>query len=260
MRRDLFKRAIVRRPGRNFAEGLTTFTGEAPDYEKALAQHEAYCAALERCGMELVRLEVDLARPDSTFVEDVAVVTEEFAVVTRPGTPSRAGEVDGIREPLGRFFGEIHEIVAPGTLDGGDVCEAGKHFFIGVSHRTNEEGARQLAAVVGQRGYGSSFVDIRGMKGILHLKSGVACVGERQLVVWEELADREEFGGYDLIRVTPEENYAANCVHVNDHVLIAEGFPKLAAALGERGFATLTLDVSESRKMDGGLSCLSLRF
>jgi dimethylargininase len=250
----------VRRPGPNFADGLTTFVGERPDYERALAQHEAYCAALERCGLDVVRLEADIAHPDSTFVEDVAVVTADFAVVTRPGAASRSCEVAGIREPLGRFFSDLQEIAAPGTLDGGDICEAGWHFFIGISERTNEEGARQLASIVARSGYSASLVDIRGMKSILHLKSGIACVGERQLVVWEEMAEREEFRGYELIRVVPEENYAANCVRVNEHVLIATGFPKLAAALSTRGLATLTLDVSEFEKMDGGLSCLSLRF
>jgi dimethylargininase len=256
----LFNTAIVRRPGENFADGLTTFVGEAPDYENALVQHEAYCAALEQCGLNVVRLEADLTHPDATFVEDVAVVTADFAVVTRPGAQSRRSEVDGIRGPLSRFFAMMHEITAPGTLDGGDICKAGKHFFIGISERTNEDGAQQLAAILERHGRSASFIDIRGMKNILHLKSGIACVAERQLVVWKELAGHEQFRGYDLICVAPEENYAANCVRVNDRVLIAMGFPRIAAALAERGFTTLAIEVSEFQKMDGGLSCLSLRF
>ncbi len=256
----MFKHAIVRRPGKNFADGLASFKGAPPDYENALGQHDAYCAALERCGLAVVRLEPDLEHPDSTFVEDVAVLAQNSAIIARPGARSREREVDGIREPLKKFFQTIHEIEAPGTLDGGDICEAEKHFFIGVSRRTNEGGAKQLAAFLARDGYTSSLVDIRAMKSILHLKSGVACVDDRQLVVMEELAAREEFRGYELIRVAPGENYAANCVRVNEHVLIPVGFPAIGGELARRGFRLVPLDVSEFRKMDGGLSCLSLRF
>jgi dimethylargininase len=256
----LFKQAIVRQPSKNFAEGLTTFQGPPPNYETVLEQHEAYCAALERCGLKLTRLEADQAHPDSTFVEDVAVLTRDAAVLTRPGAKTRAGEVEAIREPLKKFFQSIHEITAPGTLDGGDICEAGNHFFIGISRRTNESGAQQLAAFLAQSGYSSSLVDVRAMTSILHLKSGIACIEKRQLVVMEEMAERPEFRGYDLIRVAPDETYAANSVRVNEYVLIPAGFPKLAAELTQRGFQLLPLDVSEFRKMDGGLSCLSLRF
>lgn len=256
----MFKRAIVRRPGENFAQGLTSFKGAPLDYGKALEQHDAYCTALERCGLEVVRLAADLAHPDSTFVEDVAVLTRDAAILTHPGARSREGEVDGIREPLRKFFQTIHEIEAPGTLDGGDICEAGKHFFIGVSRRTNEEGAKQLADFLAQDGYTTSLVDIRAMKSILHLKSGVAWVGDLELVVMEELAGLEGFRGYELVRVAPEESYAANCVRVNEHVLIPVGYPAIEGELARRGFRLVPLDVSEFRKMDGGLSCLSLRF
>jgi dimethylargininase len=259
-REVLYKHAIVRRPGENFAEGLTSIKGSPADYKKALEQHEAYCAALERCGVEVVRLEADLAHPDSTFVEDVAVLTRDSAILTRPGAKSREGEVDGIREPLGKFFQAIHEIKSPGTIDGGDICEAGTHFFIGVSRRTNEEGAKQLAAFLARDGYTTSFVDIRAMKSILHLKSGIAYVGDGKLVVMEELAGREEFRGYELIRVARDESYAANCVRVNGYILIPAGFPKIARELIAQGFRVLELEVSEFQKMDGGLSCLSLRF
>ena len=256
----MFKQAIVRSPGKNFADGQTTHQGPPPNLKKTIEQHEAYCAALEHCGLRITRLEADQAHPYSTFVEDVAVLTRDAAVLTRPGAKTRAGEVQAIREPLEKFFKTIHEITSPGTLDGGDICEAGNHFFIGISRRTNESGAKQLAGFLAQSGYSSSVVDIRAMKSILHLKSGIACIAERQIVVMEEMAERPEFCGYDLIRVAPEEAYAANCVRVNSFVLISTGFPKLEAELTRRGFQLLPLEVSEFRKMDGGLSCLSLRF
>ena len=256
----MFTHAIVRPPGPNFADGLTTFKGEPPDFHKALAQHEAYCAALERCGLELVRLRADPKYPDSTFVEDVAVVTNRLAILTRPGAATRAGEVESMREPLQRFFPAIHRISAPGTLDGGDVCQAGNRFFIGISQRTNEEGATQLASFLGKAGYASSLIDIRGMKGILHLKSGLASLANDQLVASRDLADVHDFREYGILRVAPEEAYAANCVRVNRHVLIPAGFPRLSDQLANRGFQPLELDTSEFRKMDGGLSYLSLRF
>ncbi len=151
-------------------------------------------------------------------------------------------------------------ILAPGTVDGGDICEAEDHFFIGLSHRTNEEGAGQLTAHLAELGYTSSNVDIREMASILHLKSGISYIGDNTLVVMEEIAASEGFRAFNLIQVCAEEGYAANCVRVNDRVLVASGFPRFTAELRARGFNPLVLDMSEFQKMDGGLSCLSLRF
>jgi dimethylargininase len=129
-----------------------------------------------------------------------------------------------------------------------------------VSKRTNEEGARQLAAFLAAEGYTSSVIDVRGMSTILHLKSGISFIGKNTLVVMEEMAGNAQFEGYELLRVSAAESYAANCVRVNERVLIAAGFPEVVKELVERGFDPLVLDMSEFQKMDGGLSCLSLRF
>lgn len=145
-------------------------------------------------------------------------------------------------------------------LDAGDICGAEDHFFLGVSHRTNDEGARQLAAQLAGLGYTSSVIDVRGITSILHLKSGIPYIGDDTLVVMEEMAENEQFTGYQLIRVSLEESYAANCVRVNDRVLVAAGYPVLTADLVRHGFHPLVLDTSEFQKMNGGLSCLSLRF
>jgi dimethylargininase len=259
----MFKRAIIRKPGETFSQGLTSVgqgvLGE-PDFARTVMQHDAYCKALQVCGLELTILDKDLEHPDSTFVEDTAVLTTNAAILTRPGAESREGEVARIRDSVSRFFKKIYEIQAPGTLDGGDICEAENHFFIGVSHRTNEEGARQLSHYLSLEGCTASNVDIRSMTSILHLKSGIAYIGNNTLVLMEELADRPEFQNYRIIRVSEEESYAANCVRVNDYVLLPKGFPKLEADLHRCGFNPMVLDMSEYRKMDGGLSCLSLRF
>jgi dimethylargininase len=256
----VFKNAIVRIPGENFADGLTTVDLGVPDFAKVLQQHTAYCQALEECGLKLTTLPADLQHPDSTFVEDTAVLTERGAILARPGAESRAGEVAAIRADIADFFAKLLAIEAPGTLDGGDVCEAGAHFFLGLSQRSNEEGVRQLEAHLDELGYTSSVVDVRGMTSILHLKSGIAYIGPKTLVVIKEMSDDPLFRDYELILVSPEESYAANCVRVNGRVLVPAGCPKLLAQLKTRGFDPLPLEMSEFRKMDGGLSCLSLRF
>lgn len=272
----MLSRAIVRPPAPNFSTGLTTVDLGTPDYERALKQHEAYCLALEQSGLTLTRLAPDPLHPDSTFVEDTAVLTDQCAVLTRPGAVSREGEVSSIKKVLTDLYADVLSIQPPGTVDGGDVCEAGDHFFIGISKRTNEAGAQQLAEMLAPFGYTASFVDIsksgtgvppvahaqdaRATNGILHLKSGLSYLGDNRLVVIDELADRAEFSKYDLVHVNDDEMYAANCVRVNDHVLLAAGYPVLDGKLLELGYQTMALEMSEFEKMDGGLSCLSLRF
>jgi len=256
----LFTHAIVRTPGANFDAGLTTASFGRPLFDLVLKQYESYCQALVVCGLTLTPLEPDLRFPDSTFVEDTAILTPRGAILARPGASSREGEVEVIRPTILNFFPSPRTIDPPGTLDGGDICEAGNHFFIGLSHRTNEEGARQLAVHLAALGYTSSVVDIRPMATILHLKSGISYIGDNNLVVMEEMAEKDKFRNFDLIRVAAEESYAANCVRVNDRVLVAAGFPKLTAELRARRSDPLALEMSEFQKMDGGLSCLSLRF
>ncbi|HET6975616.1 MAG TPA: arginine deiminase family protein [Pyrinomonadaceae bacterium] len=256
----MFSKAIVRPPGANFAAGLTTVDLGVPDLERALKQHEAYCQTLESCGLKLIRLAPDEALPDSTFVEDTAILTSRGAVITRPGAPSRLHETRQIGPLIQEYFATVHSIENPGAVDGGDICEAGDHFFIGVSRRTNEHGAEQLARHLDSFGYSSSLIDIRGVSNILHLKSGLAWLGGQQLVLIEALRGFKEFSGYDVICLDGSEDYAANCLEINGKVLIAGGFPSASRELEHRGYQTIALDMSEFQKMDGGLSCLSLRF
>jgi len=255
-----FDRAIVRPPGSRFAEGLTHAKLGPPDLALAVEQHEAYCRALQDLGLKLLRLDPDPAFPDSTFVEDTAIVTSGGAVLARPGAPSRAGETAAIADLLDRLAIEVRSIVAPGTVDGGDVCEVDGHFLIGISSRTNHEGARQLAAQVAELGYSSATIDIRDLgPGLLHLKSGLSDLGDGRLAVVPELLGRPELARYELVVVDPDDGYAANCVRINGQILVAAGFPRFSAQLDRLGYRVRTLEVSEFRKMDGGLSCLSLR-
>jgi len=255
-----FKHAIVRPPCANFANGLTTSTLGKPRYVDALRQHESYCEALIACGLELTRLAAENDYPDSTFVEDNAIVTDHFAVITRSGAESRVGEIEVIVKCISSTFTAVHEIQAPGTLDGGDICEADSHFFIGISDRTNEAGATQLARIVEKYDYTASFIDIRNTLGLLHLKSGVSYLGDGNLAAIASLAEHPAFNRFEILGVHVDEEYAANCVRVNDAVLVAAGFPKVEELLNTRGYRTVALEMSEFEKMDGGLSCLSLRY
>jgi dimethylargininase len=256
-----FTRAIVRKPGQTFAAGLTTAAAGAPDLAKALGQHDRYCEALGRCGVSITAVPTDDRYPDGTFVEDTAVISGRMAVVTWPGAPTRQGEITSIEAALARYDDlELHRITAPGTVDGGDICQAGKHFFIGQSNRTNAEGARQLAAILASSGYTSSVIDIRHSGSLLHLKSGITFLGDNRMLVVPEVPVSAELARYELLRVPSGEDYAANCIRVNDHVLIAAGYPRLAEMLEGWGYPLISLETSEYRKMDGGLSCLSLRF
>ncbi len=256
-----FTRAIVRPPAPNFAGGLTTVDLGSPNFARALEQHARYCDALVRNGCELITLDADDRFPDSTFVEDTALILPGVgAILTRPGAESRAGEVEAIRPAISMHFATLAEISAPGTLDAGDVCETEHDVFIGLSARTNASGAEQLAEWLASHGRQSTIVDIRDTPGILHLKSGVTALGDGQLLSIDALVSHAAFRDYDIVCTPSGEEYAANCVRVNDVVFLAEGFPHTRAMLRGLGYTLELLDMSEFEKMDGGLSCLSLRF
>jgi len=255
-----FTHALLRPPPPTFARGLTTARESAPDYAQALVQHQAYAAALERCGLAISVLPAEPDYPDSCFVEDVAILTPRGAIITRPGAPSRQGEVETVAAALRVHYPDLARIMPPGTLDGGDICDTGGHFLIGLSARSNDEGARQLAAWLADLGYSSSTIDIRGARGLLHLKSGLSCIGDGRVLLTSDIPAGDTLAPYEQLVVPDHERYAANCVRINDRILIAAGYPQVAAMLDRDGYETIALDMSEFRKMDGGLSCLSLRF
>jgi len=253
---SMFTKAIVRFPAENFDQGISHSGLGKPDYTRALEQHSSYCEALKKCGLDLIYLDADRRFPDSTFVEDTAIVTSNIAVIARPGDQRRLGEEVEIEDVLSEHR-DIERISPPGFIDGGDILQVDSHFFIGLSERSNMEGANQLQAILKKYGYSSSTIDVGNM---LHLKSGVNHVGKNFLVVREELIHHEDLHAFEKVIVPPDENYAANVVLVNDYLLIPKGFPKTKEKLLQSGFTILELEMSEFQKMDGGLSCLSLRF
>jgi dimethylargininase len=252
----MFTRAIVREVPETIAAGIRSADLGKPLYERACEQHDSYVGALERCGLEVTVLGADERYPDSVFIEDTAVVTDRCAILARPGAPARRGEVRAVGEALSKHYENIERIVSPGTLDGGDVLQVGDHFYIGLTRRTNREGAEQLSALLQRYGFGASLVDVGRF---LHLKTGVAYLGGNDLVVAGELVENYGFEGFDKIVVAPEEEYCANCILLEDHVLVAGGYEETKKTIVGRGYEVIELEMSEFRKVDGGLSCLSLR-
>ena len=252
-----FTKAIVRRPCMAMSDGLTSADLGQPDYELALKQHDKYIQALHDCGLDVTVLRSDEQYPDSTFVEDVALLTAACAVITHPGAPSRRGETQSMEEALKTHYTVIEHIQPPDTVDAGDIMMVGSHFYIGLSERTTAKGAAQMIAIFEKHGMTGSTVPL---KHVLHLKSGVAYLEDNFLAAAGSFVGREEFKQFNIIEIGDDESYAANCVWINGTVLVAAGFPKAKEAFEAHGLKTLPLDMSEFQKLDGGLSCLSLRF
>jgi dimethylargininase len=239
------------------ADGITTAKLGAPDYETALRQHLAYVEALRACGLTIITLPADEAFPDSCFVEDTALLTRRCAIVARPGAPTRQGEEAAVLELLPRYFGHIESIVAPGTIEPGDIMMVGDHFYIGLSKRTNAAGAQQMISLLEKHGLGGSTVEIQGM---LHLKTGLSYLENNTLMARGNMLNEPQFATFNIIALAAEEACAANCLWVNGTVLVPTGFPKTAEQIEAAGYPVIAVDVSEFHKLDGGLSCLSLRF
>ena len=256
----MFKNVIVRRPSRSLVNGITSAPELGkPDYELALKQHDNYIEALRDCGVEVTVLDADERYPDSCFVEDVAVLTKTCAIITNPGAETRKGEEKEMIETLKEFYpvDKIEYINTPGTIEGGDVMMVGDHFYVGLSARTNEEGAKQFIKALEKYGYTGSVVPL---EEVLHLKTGLAYLENNNLLVSGEFVYREVFDKFNKIIIDESESYSANCIWVNDKVIVPEGYVKTQKAIEDAGYEVILVDTSEYRKLDGGLSCLSLRF
>lgn len=253
----MFKKAIVRNPCNNIINGITAANLGLPDFSKALKQHQNYFDVLKNCGLEVFIMEADENYPDSTFIEDTALLTPKCAIIMRPGIQSRRGEIDAVAEFLSGHFDCIETITRPGTIEAGDIMMVGKHFYIGISERTNEAGADQLIHILKKYGMSGSKVKLNN---VLHLKTGLAYLENNNLIISGEFLNYPEFKQFNHIIIEQDESYAANCIWVNETVIIPSGFPNSKATIEKTGYKTWEVDVSEFQKLDGGLSCLSLRF
>ena len=252
-----FTRAIVRTPCKRLVKGLTSANMGKLDYNKALEQHHEYIKALKYCGLEVIILPADERYPDSTFVEDTALLTPRCAIFTNPAAKSRKGEIAIIRETIADFYTRIEAVKPPGTVEAGDIMMVGNDFYIGLSERTNEDGAKQMIRIL--RHYGMNGIPIH-MNEALHLKTGLSYIENNYLMITKEFLHEPKFQQFKQLEVSSKETYAANSVWINDRVLVPQGFPNTRALIESAGYETIVIDTSEFRKIDGGLSCLSLRF
>lgn len=249
-----FDRAIVREPADSVVLGLRSGS-EAPAYDRVLAEHRAYVAALEAAGVTVEALPALSEHPDSVFVEDPAFVLAEGAILLRPGAPSRVAEAAALAPVLDRHFAHVAE-VDEGFVDGGDILILPDEILVGLSERTDEAGARrfcELAAALGRRAR-----IVEPPSGLLHLKTGCALIDERTLIAVPAMA--RLFPGYEVL-ITPDgEEHSANLIRVNDRILMGDTFPKTAAMLADKGLDPTPTPASEIAKIDAGLSCMSLRW
>jgi dimethylargininase len=253
----MFKKAIVRTPCAAMIDGITSANLGKPNYKKALIQHQDYIQALKECGLVVTVLEANEEFPDSTFVEDVALCTPYCAIITNPGAASRTKETKSMIPYIKDQYESVEYIKAPGTVEAGDIMMVGNYYYIGLSARTNKNGALQMIDHLKKYGMDGTTVS---MKEFLHLKTGLSYIENKNLLICGEFVTKSEFKLFNQIQVDADEAYAVNSVWINDTVITPKGFPKTKAKIEELGYKVREIDVSEFQKLDGGLSCLSLRF
>lgn len=249
--------AITRAVGPPLADCELTFQIRQPiDLAEATVQHAAYRDALRRAGILAEVLPADARLPDAVFVEDTAVVLDELAVITRPGSETRRKEVAAVAAALAR-----HRIRArieePGTLDGGDVLKIGRQLFVGLSSRTNEDGLAQLSKAVERHGYRVAPIRVHGC---LHLKTAVTALDEETLLINPNWINARELSGFQHVQVAETEPFAANCLALHGVIHLSARWARTRDLLERRGFVTRTLKITEFEKAEAGLTCLSLVF
>lgn len=252
-----FDSAIVRKPGTSVVKGLRAGGQANPRYDVVLAEHKAYCAALKAAGVTVQVLEPLEAFPDSIFVEDPALVFHEGAILLRPGNASREGETAAIAPVLRDRFERVLEL-ASGYVDGGDILTTGERVMIGLSARTDAEGAESLISCLAE--FGRKGEVVQTPEDVLHFKSDCALMDERTVLTTRRLAQSGVFSDFETLIVPEGEEGAANALRINDRVFISTGFPGTTALLEKAGYKLVPLETSEIAKIDAGLSCMSLRW
>lgn len=235
---------------------LTHLSRQEIDVERARYQHAQYEHALDALGCKIRRLSEEPDLPDSVFVEDIAIMLDDLAVMTRPGAVRRRDELSTVAEVLKEYRPIVH-ISGPGTLDGGDVLQIGRTLYVGDSTRTNHLGIKQLMEIVAPFGYDVIVVKVAGC---LHLKSAVACVREDTLLINKSWVDVIPLNPMELIDIDPGEPHAANALLVGDALLYPAGYPRTRLRLKRKGIEAIIIDTSELQKAEGGLTCCSLIF
>ncbi|WP_421983631.1 dimethylarginine dimethylaminohydrolase family protein [Roseibium sp.] len=253
-----FTHAITRTPSNSVSKGIRAVDSGDPDAETFRREHDLYVKALQGAGLTVDVLPALEEFPDSCFVEDPAFCLPEGAIRLRPGTQSREAEGAAIRPALENRFDTVVDLPGHGCVDGGDILMLDDVVLIGLSARTNRAGAEAFAGVLANWGYMAEVCETP--DGVLHFKTACSTLGDNVILATRVMAESGFFGGRKTVVVADREEYAANVIRVNDVVLVPEGYPQTHAAIQAAGFKTVLLPTHEARKIDGGLSCLSLRF
>jgi dimethylargininase len=253
-----FTEAIARQPGQSVVRGLRATDRGTPDIERFQAEHKAYISALEQAGLKVTVLGASEAWPDSVFVEDAALCLPEGIVILRPGTPSRTGEGNLIATDLAGLGHKIHHNDSEGFIDGGDILVTDSAILAGLSKRTNQAGFDWLKSVLEAWGY--TALAVHTPDNVLHFKSDCCVLDSNTILATSRLSGAKCFANFRVLTVPEGEEAAANSIRVNDTVLVPAGFPATAELLARENYAMEVVSVSQAALLDGGLSCMSLRF
>ncbi len=253
-----FRHAITRKPAASITEGLRAIDTGAPDLARMLTAHDAYVATLRETGADVITLPPLPAYPDSVFVEDTALCLPQGAILMRSGAVSRAGEVAEMAPSLRNHYNDVRQIKGPGTIEGRDILVTPKEILVGLSERTNQAGVDELARLVCDWGYKVRAISVPA--GVLHFKTDCSLLDGETILSTPRLAASGCFDDYKVIYTADGEEAAANAIRFNQFVIMAAGFPNTAKRLYDAGYKVREIDNTEYAKLDGGMSCLSLRF
>jgi dimethylargininase len=253
-----FTRAITRLPAHSIVDGLRAEDLGNPDHEQMLKDHAHYVATLKEAGASVTELPALDAYPDSVFVEDVALCLSEAAILMRPGAPSRLGEVGEMAPVLRDVYDQVLEIDGPGFIEGGDILTTSREILVGLSSRTDKTGVAELAEIVSQWGY--KLRQVVTPPGILHFKTDCSLLDAETVLSTKRLDASGCFENYRVIHTSDGEEAAANSIRFNDLVMMPAGFPRTRDLLLNEGYEVREINNSECARLDGGMSCLSLRF
>lgn len=253
-----FTRAITRRPAASITDGLRAQDIGTPDLTQMLADHAHYVATLKDTGARVIELPSLEDHPDAVFVEDTALCLPQGAVLMRPGAPSRLGEVAEMAPTLRDVYDDVRQISGPGHIEGGDILVTGREILVGRSDRTDADGVAELVSIVAN--WGHTVREVFTPPGVLHFKTDCSLVDANTILSTRRLDASGCFEGYRVLHVADGEEAAANCIRFNQYVLCPAGFPRTSEMLRHAGYEVVEINNSECAKLDGGMSCLSLRF
>ncbi|NIZ62210.1 dimethylarginine dimethylaminohydrolase [Sedimentitalea sp. CY04] len=253
-----FSRAITRRPSACIVDGLRAKDIGTPDLDRMQQAHTAYVAALKSTGAEVTELEPLEGFPDAVFVEDTTLCLPQGAIMMHPGAPSRVGEVAEMATTVRSLYSDVRQIKGPGHIEGGDILVTAREILVGRSDRTDAAGVAELAEITAE--WGHSLREVFTPPGVLHFKTDCSLMDGETILSTKRLNASGCFEGYRVLHVAEGEEAAANAIRFNNLVLMAAGFPRTAEILDKAGFEVVEIDNTECAKLDGGMSCLSLRF